>query len=447
MGTLIMVGQLILALAVLVTVHEFGHYITAKMFGMRVDKFYLFFDAFNVKLLKWRKGETEYGIGWLPLGGYVKIAGMVDESLDKNQLKTAPESWEFRAKPAWQRLIVMLGGIIMNLILGLVIASAALMYYGDNFLPNQAVNDGYGLYAGQFGREMGFVSGDKILSINGKTPEDWQEIFDPEFLLADNKAVKVQRGNETVNIILPKDFGEQLMSRGKGTGVFLDILTPFSIADVSPDMGAQKAGMKKGDSIIAVNGRSAVFYQEFRELIQESSGKEASIAVLRGPDTLTLNAPVSEAGLLGVQVVMTGYADKFEVRKYGMGESIALGVKRSFSALYQNARGLGKIVTGEIKAKNALQGPVGIATMFGANWNWQRFWALTGLLSLVLAMMNLLPIPALDGGHVVFVLWEMITGRPVNEKVLMVMQVIGMVLIGLLIVFIFWNDISRILSR
>jgi regulator of sigma E protease len=446
MGTLIMVGQLILALAILVTVHEFGHYITARMFGMRVEKFYLFFDAFNIKLFKWKRGETEYGIGWLPLGGYVKIAGMVDESLDKGQLKSAPEPWEFRAKPAWQRLIVMLGGIIMNLILGLIIASAALMYYGDQFLPNRVVNEGYGLYAGPAGRDMGFRNGDKIIQINGKAPEDWQEIFDPEFLLADRKEMTLRRDGKDTTLILPKDFGEQLVQASR-KGPVLDLLTPFSVTGVQSGMGAEQGGMKDGDSILTVNGEDVRFYQVFREKVQAAGGKTIALGVLRGKDTLSLNTPVSASGLLGIQVQMTGYEGKMEVRNYGFGKAVALGVSRSFNALYQNARGLAKVVSGEVKAKNALQGPVGIATMFGAHWNWQRFWSLTGLLSLVLAMMNLLPIPALDGGHVVFVLWEMITGRPVNEKVLMVMQVIGMALVGALIIFIFWNDISRLLSR
>lgn len=447
MGTLVMIGQLLLALAVLVTVHEFGHFLAARMFGMRVEKFYLFFDAFNLKLFTWKRGETEYGIGWLPLGGYVKIAGMVDESLDKDQLKAAPQSWEFRAKPAWQRLIVMLGGIIMNLLLGLLIASLSLLYYGDSYLPNEAVNKGYGLYAGELGRNMGFQSGDKIVSLNGRAPKDWQELYDPEFLMAENHEVRITRGNSDTTIQLPANYAERIMEKGKGPGAFLDVLSTFSIGGVQADMGAAKAGMKAGDSLLTVNGRDARFYQVFREELAKNSGKDVALQVLRKDSLVALNARVNEQGLLGIQVVMTAYRNQMAVHHYGFFKAIALGAERSFNALYQNARGLAKVVSGEVKAKNALQGPVGIATMYGAEWNWERFWSLTGILSLVLAMMNLLPIPALDGGHVVFTLWEMITGRPVNEKVLMVMQMIGMALIGALIVFIFWNDISRLLSR
>lgn len=447
MGTLVMIGQLILALALLVTIHEFGHYLAARMFGMRVEKFYLFFDAFNFKFFSWKRGETEYGIGWLPLGGYVKIAGMVDESLDKNQLKTDPQPWEFRAKPAWQRLIVMLGGIIMNLILGLIIATMSLLYYGDSYLPNETVNKGHGIYAGPLGRELGFRSGDKLLSLNGKALQDWQEIYDPSFLMADQHQVRVQRAGRDTSIMLPSDFAERIMEKGKGPGAFIDVLSTFSISAVQPDMSAAKAGVLAGDSLLTVNGKSALFYQEFREELAANSGKEIALQVKRKDSVLNLKALVSEQGLLGVQVAMTSYINQMAVHKYGFGKSVALGTDRSFDALYQNARGLAKVVSGEVKAKNALQGPVGIATMYGSVWNWQRFWSLTGILSLVLAMMNLLPIPALDGGHVVFTLWEMITGRPVSEKVLMVMQMIGMALIGALIVFIFWNDISRLLAH
>ncbi|MBU6324333.1 MAG: site-2 protease family protein, partial [Bacteroidetes bacterium] len=294
MGTLVMIGQLLLALAVLVTVHEFGHFLAARMFGMRVDKFYLFFDAFNVKLFSWKRGETEYGIGWLPLGGYVKISGMVDESLDKDQLKTAPNPWEFRAKPAWQRLIVLLGGIIMNLLLGLLIATLSLLYYGDSYLPNEAVNKGYGMYAGDLGRSMGFQHGDKIVSLNGKAPQDWQEVYDPEFLMADKHEVRIMRSGRDTTIILPKDFAERIMEKGKGPGAFLDVLSTFSISGIQADMGAAKAGMKQGDSLLSVNGKEARFYQVFREELSTNSGKDVVLQVLRKDSVLNLKARVNE---------------------------------------------------------------------------------------------------------------------------------------------------------
>lgn len=442
-----MTGQLLLALAVLVTVHEFGHFLAARMFGMRVEKFYLFFDAFNIRLYSRKKGETEYGIGWLPLGGYVKISGMVDESLDKDQIKTPPQPWEFRAKPAWQRLIVLLGGIIMNLILGLLIAAMSLLYYGDSYLPNEAVNKGYGVYAGELGREMGFQNGDKVLSLNGKVPQDWQDVYDPSFLMADKHEVRIRRGAQDTTLLLPANFAERIMEKGKGPGAFLDVLSTFSVSGVQAGMGAANAGVKQGDSLLAVNGKDATFYQVFREELQKNSGKKIRLSVLRKDSIMQMEAMVDAQGMLGIQVAMTSYRNMMAVHRYGLFQSIATGTERAFNTLTQNARGLAMVVSGQVKAKNALQGPVGIATMYGSVWNWERFWSLTGILSLVLAMMNLLPIPALDGGHVVFTLWEMITGRPVNEKVLMVMQMIGMALIGALIVFIFWNDISRLLSH
>lgn len=265
--------------------------------------------------------------------------------------------------------------------------------------------------------------------------------------MADKHEVRITRAGLDTTITLPKDFAERIMEKGKGPGAFLDVLSTFSVSGVQADMGAARAGMKDGDSLLSVNGKDARFYQVFREEIAAFSGKEVSLQVLRRDSVLNLKARVNEQGMLGIQVAMTAYRNQMAVHQFGFLKAISVGTERSFNALYQNARGLAKVVSGEVKAKNALQGPVGIAAMYGSVWNWERFWSLTGILSLVLAMMNLLPIPALDGGHVVFTLWEMITGRPVNEKVLMVMQMIGMALIGALIVFIFWNDISRLLMR
>lgn len=444
MGTLIMAGQLILALGILVTLHEFGHFWAARMFGIKVEKFYLFFDAWGFKLFKFKKGDTEYGVGWLPLGGYVKIAGMVDESLDKEQLKTEPQPWEFRSKPAWQRLIVMLGGIIMNLILGVFIASISLMYYGDKYVSIDEMNQNGGIVAYEYAQTLSFKNGDKIISVNGVKPTRFDALFGAEVLLKDKAVITVERNGALHEIQIPSDFADVISKKGRG--VFIDYRRVPLVANVADSTPAKKAGLMSGDIIIGIDSVVVTYYDEIKPLLQERKEKDITVKVDRKGVLKVLNAKLDTSGRLGFELDYIAAGKKLIKTDYpGLFASVSMGTSRSIENLVNNAVGLWRVATGKIEPKNALQGPIAIASIFGAEWNWERFWGLTGLLSLILAFMNLLPIPALDGGHVVFLLIEMITGKPVSEKVLYVAQTIGMVILLMLMVFVFANDIIRLI--
>jgi len=441
MDALIMAGQIILALAILVTLHELGHFAAARMFGIKVEKFYLFFDAWGFKLFSFKKGDTEYGIGWLPLGGYVKIAGMVDESMDSEQLKKAPESWEFRSKPAWQRLIVMIGGVTVNLVLGIFIFIMSTWYYGEEKLPVDKVK--YGIHAQDVGKSIGLKDGDMVTGVNGIKAKYIDELKKPSVFLNEGNYYNVTRNGEDLKIMLPNDILDKISDK---KNLLFDWLMPCEVDSVLADKPAFKAGLKKGDKIIGLNDTGITYYHQFSERVVNYSGKKTKIQVLRGVDTVNLTATIDKEGKLGFAPVLY-YENDIETFKYSLGSSIPLGTKKSFEALGDNITGMKKLVSGKLDPRKSVQGPIGIATMFGATWEWQRFWALTALLSLILAFMNLLPIPALDGGHVVFLIVEMIIRRPLSDKFMQVMQVIGMVILLSLMVFAFGNDIYKIIAK
>jgi len=441
MDALIMAGQIILALAILVTLHELGHFAAARMFGIKVEKFYLFFDAWGFKLFKFKKGDTEYGIGWLPLGGYVKIAGMVDESMDTEQLKSPPQNWEFRSKPAWQRLIVMIGGVTVNFLLGFLIFVLATWYYGDSRIPLSKIK--YGIHAQEVGRNIGLQDGDVVTGVNGVKAVYLDEIKKPSVFLNSGNYYDVVRNGENIKLTLPDDIIDQISD--KKNAIF-DLRMPCVVDSTSKGGAAAKAGLLKNDRIISLNDTATEWYHEFKERIVYYSGKNTHISVLRNGDTLKFPVEVSKDGTLGFfqQAYLQNEVEHFN---YSFAESVPVGTGKAYEALSDNITGLKKLVSGKIDPRKSVQGPIGIATMFGANWEWERFWALTGLLSLILAFMNLLPIPALDGGHVVFLLIEMVIRRPLSEKFMQVMQVIGMVLLLGLMVFAFGNDIYKIFSK
>lgn len=436
-----MAGQIILALAILVTLHELGHFAAARMFGIKVEKFYLFFDAWGFKLFKFKKGDTEYGIGWLPLGGYVKIAGMVDESMDTEQLKSPPQNWEFRSKPAWQRLIVMIGGVTVNFLLGFLIFVLATWYYGDSRVPLSKIK--YGIHAQEVGRNIGLQDGDVVTGVNGVKAVYLDEIKKPSVFLNSGNYYDVVRNGENIKLTLPDDIIDQISD--KKNAIF-DLRMPCVVDSTSKGGAAAKAGLLKNDRIISLNDTATEWYHEFKERIVYYSGKNTHISVLRNGDTLKFPVEVSKDGTLGFfqQAYLQNEVEHFN---YSFAESVPVGTGKAYEALSDNITGLKKLVSGKIDPRKSVQGPIGIATMFGANWEWERFWALTGLLSLILAFMNLLPIPALDGGHVVFLLIEMVIRRPLSEKFMQVMQVIGMVLLLGLMVFAFGNDIYKIFSK
>ncbi|MCK9481486.1 MAG: RIP metalloprotease RseP [Bacteroidia bacterium] len=446
MGNITMIGQLIAALAILVTLHELGHFLAARAFGIKVEKFYLFFDAWGIKLFKFKKGDTEYGIGWLPLGGYVKIAGMIDESLDTKQLKSEPQAWEFRAKPAWQRLIVMVAGVVVNLILGIFLFSMGIFGYGDEYLPMKAINENGGIAVSEMGRQFGFETGDKIISANGTQIKKIESLFASDIMLADKIEIEIERNGQVQTLTMPKDYMNTISANKNELPFFARY--PLWVDSVLTESPAAKAGLQKGDKIkgfiLDKDKTVQVQYQdELAPALNDFANKPIMVMIQRGSNDLSLPIMVDSTLKLGF-LVQNVYADKVEKVYYGLGESFVLGTTRSFGLIIANAKGLGQVITGKIKAQNALQGPVAIATYFGKVWDWQRFWNLTAILSLILAFMNLLPIPALDGGHVFFLLIEMIIGRPVNEKIMHAAQVAGMIILMALMVFVIGNDIFRL---
>lgn len=446
MNTVITLLQFFAALAILVTLHELGHFLAARAFGIKVEKFYLFFDAFGVKLFKFKKGDTEYGIGWLPLGGYVKIAGMVDESLDTNQLKSEPQPWEFRSKPAWQRLIVMVGGVFVNLVLGIFVISGLIFSQGESYIPNKTVNEMGGVYASPNARKLGFQTGDKIIALNGKPVENLlAEFGDPSFLTNDKKEVSINRNGKDTIISLPVIMEDKLSLNSE-----LPFISPrysFSIGKLVGGSPADKAGIKAGDKITLIDSQTVGSFFEFKEILTAKAGKTADMVLVDSTGKSRLvKVEISEDGTIGFQPSIGGFEGKDKKIEYGIFESISLGSTKSFGMISANLAGLKKVVSGKVNAKSSLAGPIGIAQMYGPRWDWVNFWSLTATLSLALALMNILPIPALDGGHVMFLLYEIIARRPVNERVLYIGQLIGMAILLSLFVFIFWVDISRLLG-
>lgn len=436
-----MIGQFVLALAILVTLHELGHYTAARIFGIKVEKFYLFFDAWGFKLFKFKKGDTEYGIGWLPLGGYVKIAGMIDESMDTEQMKKPAEPWEFRSKPAWQRLIVMLGGIIVNVILGLVIYIGCMWYYGETKMPVDKLK--YGIYAENGAKDIGLKTGDKITGVNGEKIPYFEDARNMSIFLKDNNYYNVDRNGEKLEIPLPKDIINRLSNKKMG---FFDEAMISIVDSILPNSAAQKGGLKKGDQIISLNDTPVLYHQDLMMRTIHYANKKVEVKVLRNQnDTQLLTFTLDKDAKFGF-----GAGDVYENERvhlnYGFGESVSLGTHKSVEAIKNNYYSIKGLVSGKIKATN-MSGTLRIATFYGGEWHWRRFWMLTGILSLGLAFMNLLPIPALDGGHVLFLLVEMIIRRPLSDKFMQVMQVVGFVIVLSLIVFTFGNDIYNLFIK
>ncbi|MCH2046381.1 MAG: RIP metalloprotease RseP, partial [Saprospiraceae bacterium] len=422
--------QLILSLSILVVLHEYGHFATARWFGMRVEKFYLFFDFFGWKLWKNKKGDTEYGIGWCPLGGYVKIAGMIDESMDTEQMKQPPQPWEYRSKPAWQRLIVILGGVIVNFLLGFFIWSMLLFVWGEERIPMQQLEGG--IRTGELAQQMGLKDGDVILEV-GDQPFQY---LDNETLLKgivfaespDKRTIKVRRDGAT-QVLVVSDSAKQALTSSRKKKALIAPRYPFIIQEVAKEP-AKSAGFKVGDRIVGIGTDTSVWTMDIKKQLKENSGKETIFIVQRDGQYQNISAKVSETGTLGVMLERP----PMEKVKYGFFESFPEGTSKSLSFLGMQISAFGQMFSGEIKAQDTLGGFGSIAGLFSAEWNWYQFWRITAILSLILAFMNLLPIPVLDGGHALFILIEMIIRRPLPEKFLTVVQNIGfLILIGLLL--------------
>ncbi|QHS62852.1 RIP metalloprotease RseP [Chitinophaga agri] len=434
---LVKAGQLILSLSILVVLHELGHFIPAKLFKARVEKFYLFFDPW-FSLFKKKKGDTEYGIGWLPLGGYVKISGMVDESMDREQMAKPPQPWEFRSKPAWQRLIIMIGGVTVNLVLGFLIYAMMLWHWGESYLPTKNVT--YGIAVDSLAGSIGLRDGDMVLSVNNEPVENFRSI-PAEIILREAKSIQVQRDGQPVDIKIPEGFVREMIKR-KGT--LMDVRIPFIVDTVLPKSPAEKAGFRKGDRTLSVNGAPASYFHEFRKELQKYKSKTVPVQVLREGDTIQLLANVAENGTVGMAPGNPEHDFKFATREYTLMEAIPAGFSKCINTLVKYVQQLRLIfVSKEVKASESLGGFISIGNLFPAHWDWIAFWEMTALLSIILAFMNILPIPALDGGHVLFLLYEIITGRKPSEKFLEYAQIVGMVILFSLLLYANGLDIWR----
>jgi len=446
MEILIKASQFILSLSLLIVLHELGHFIPAKLFKTRVEKFYLFFD-YKFSIFKKKIGDTVYGIGWIPLGGYVKISGMIDESMDTEQLQEEPKPWEFRSKPAWQRLIIMLGGVFVNFVLGIFIYIMLMYSYGEKYLPNENVADGVWVQD-SLAISLGLQNGDKILSVDGEEIKKFRDIT-IEFINGNNYTL--ERNGLIIKKELPVDFIDKLISRGKNAGMIVRPRSPFMFAEFQENSLNANSELKDKDIVIAINGQSLKYQDEVESLLNENKGKEISMTVKRGEENKTFNVAVNDNGKLGVVIYgMTfsdleklGYYDLADIN-YSFADAIPAGINKSYQTLTNYVKQLKKIFNPSTGAYKGLGGFISIGSIFPSTWSAESFWNITAFLSIMLGFMNLLPIPALDGGHVVFTLWEMITGKKPSDKFLEYAQVTGFILLITLLLFANGNDIFRL---
>ena len=490
MSILIKVLQFFLSLSILIFVHELGHFLAAKAFKTRVEKFYLFFDwgfsLFRCKKVngKWRfkffsknvpekytvteykdaagkkqknyepidlstlpeddwrrSDETEYGIGWFPLGGYNKIAGMIDESMDKSQMQQPPKEWEFRSKPAWQRFIIMVAGVFMNVVLAIAIYIGLLAKEGEQYLPTSEVNK-YGISVDSLGYELGFRDGDKILAIDGEYIEKFQDI-PMQIILDKAKTVEVERNGKDTVINLPEDAVTKL--RGSQDPNFITYRMPFVVADVMENSAAQAGGLQKGDVIVGLNELETPYYQDFVKNVKRFKNQDITVVVLRNADTLALPMHLTEEGVIGAycQSYLTDYYE-LETKEYSFFQAIPAGFKKTFSELSDYWKQVKLIFTPKTKAYESVGGFISIGKIFPDQWIWSIFWRMTAFLSVALAVMNILPIPALDGGHILFLLFEIITRRKPSDKFMEVAETVGLILVLGLVILANGNDIIRL---
>ena len=444
MTVLIKTLQVILALSILIIVHEFGHFFFAKLFGVRVDKFFLFFDMGDKKLFSTKSGwftklcpkakdwETEYGIGWMPLGGYCKIAGMIDESMDTEHLKSEPQPWEFRTKPAWQRLLVMAGGVLFNFIFAIIVYSAILAGWGESYIANT----GNRIYTNELGREMGFRNGDEILSFDDYVPENFG-MLQADLVRQSTEKVTVLRNGDTATFHVDQNlFGAVLNTPG-----IFDLAVPFKIREIAPGSPNADMDLKAGDQVISIDSTDVEFVQDAWTILEAHTGAKVPVSVLRGSDTLTMEMAVDTAGKLGVYLVQP----EIMTKEYTAISAIPAGFRKTFSSIGDYLKDLKMVATPSTEAYKSVGSFIAIGQIFPSAWDWYSFLSILALLSIMLGVMNLLPIPALDGGHIVFTLYEMITGRKPSDKFLYIMQVIGMILIFGLMFLAFGNDIARLI--
>lgn len=436
MDILIKVLQFVLSFSLLVFIHEMGHFLFARMFKIRVEKFYMFFNPW-FSLYKFTYKGTEYGIGWIPFGGYVKIAGMIDESMDTEQMQQPPKPDEFRSKPAWQRLLVMTGGVLMNVVLAMLIYIGMSYSWGDKYIDNKDVVYGYSF--SELGQKMGFKNGDKIISVNGGKIGDYSSIF-IEVLLTQKSTVEVLRGEERVVIEIPECYTSELIKSKK---FFMEPRLPFKVAEVPEGSAAEQLGIVEGDMIALIAGQEAIFIDQCTTLLDSLKGQMTSFAILRGADTITVNGTIPETGKIGILLQPVNDMLKISTRSYSLLESVPVGIKRTGKELKDYFRQIKLIFSPNTEAYKSLGGVIAIGNIFPNFWSWEIFWKITAFLSIILAVMNILPIPALDGGHVMFLLFEVISGRKPSDKFLEYAQMMGLIILFTLLIFANGNDIYR----
>jgi len=446
MDIVIKLSQFLLSLSLLIILHELGHFIPAKLFKTRVEKFYLFFDV-KYSLLKKKIGETEYGIGWLPLGGYVKISGMIDESMDKEQMALPPQPWEFRSKPAWQRLIIMLGGVTVNFILAFIIYIGMAFVYGETYVANADLKDGV-LVENPAMIKAGFKTGDKIISIDGQSVANFDNDLNIKIILA--KEIVVERNGQQQTIKIPTDLADQLSKYKKGNLVGMRM--PFAVANITED--SENTAIKPKDVFVSINGQDARYYDQVKTILEVNKGKTLPAVVLRDLKQVPVSVKVSSEGKLGVAVgglnmeslEKLGYY-KISTKNYSLLESVPVGLTRGKDQLVSYGKQLKMIFNPETKAYKSVGGFAAIFNVFPSTWSWEAFWTITAFLSIMLGVMNLLPIPALDGGHVMFLLYEIISGKKPSDKFLENAQMVGFVLLIALLLFANGNDIYKAIVK
>jgi regulator of sigma E protease len=443
MTILIKILQFLLSLSIIVLIHEFGHFVFAKLYKARVEKFYLFFDPW-FSLFKRKIGETEYGIGWVPLGGYTKISGMIDESMDREQMKQPPQPYEFRSKTSGQRLVIMIGGVLFNFVSALLIYTCVLYVWGETYLPTANVK--YGIVTDSVGYSIGLRNGDKILSVDNQKIEDFAQVTS-DIVLNGRKSIQVERNGEILNIAIPVEYIARML---KGNGK-IEARTPFSpyiVAGFGKKSPGKIAGILAGDELTGLDGNKFRWFDEFQRYISENRTKSIEVNILRNGTQIDIPVVPTSDGFLGIASSRT-YDQMFELKtiKYGFLASIPAGISKGFRTIRDYLKQFKVIFSKHTKAYESLGGFITIGSIFPGVWNWQAFWNLTALLSIILAVMNILPIPALDGGHVMFLLYEVVTGRKPSDKFLEYAQMTGMIILLALLIFANGNDIMRLIRK
>jgi len=444
MTVLIKILQFILSLSILVIIHEMGHFVLAKLFKTRVEKFYLFFDPW-FSLFKFKRGETEYGVGWLPLGGYVKISGMIDESLDSKQMKQPPQPWEFRSKKSWQRLLIMTGGVLFNFILALLIYVFVLFAWGETYLPTSNVK--YGIVTDSVGYELGLRNGDKILSVDNQYIENFFQITS-DIVLNDRKTIQVDRDGEVVNIDVTMDYIKRVLKR-EGQIEPRAPFGPYIITTFQKESPAKAAGVLVDDELVGLDDIKFKWFDEFQKYLAKNKNRPVKMNLIRQNRPVDITVTPTVAGMLGISSSYLTMDKIFDLKtiNYGFFQSIPAGIAKGFKSIGDYLKQFRLIFSRHTKAYESLGGFITIGSIFPAEWDWQSFWELTAFLSIILAVMNILPIPALDGGHVMFLLFEVITGRKPSDKFLEYAQIAGMIILLSLLVLANGNDIMRLIRK